>query len=220
MFQSQKHVFWQALIITIIVFSIGVFGGVVLENWRTGQVNYLVSESELNLLDIRLQNQIYSSIKFDCEGAILENLRFADKTYEEAKILERYEKASVITEDLKISHKKYDILRSTLLLNSIVIREKCNSSYSEVVYFYKYNNPSPDIKAKESVFSRLLGELKQNKGNSMLLIPIAADNNLSSVNLFLHLYNVSEKDLPVIIINGKIRINEMENIQDIEKYFK
>jgi hypothetical protein len=105
-------------------------------------------------------------------------------------------------------------------LNSIIIREKCNSSYSEVVYFYKYNNPSRDIKAKESVFSRLLGELKQKKGNSMLLIPIAADNNLSSVNLLLNKYNVSEKDLPIIIINGKIRISEIENIQDLEKYFK
>lgn len=220
MFQSQKHVFWQALIITIIVFTIGVFAGVILENWRTGQVNSLVTESELNLMDIRLQNQIYSSIKFDCKEAVLENMKFADKTYEEAKILERYEKASVITEDLKFTHKKYDILRSTLLLNSILIREKCNSPYSEVVYFYKYNNPGPDIKAEQSVFSRLLSELKQKKGNSMLLIPIAADNNLSSVNLFLNQYNVSEKELPVIVIDGKIKISEIENIQDLEKYFK
>ena len=220
MFTSQKHVFWQALVITIIVFSIGILFGVILENYRTNKVNNLVAESELSLMDIRLQNQIYSSIKFNCENAISENLKFADRTYEEAKLLERYEQATVITDDLKTSHKKYDLLRATLLLNSIIIREKCNSSYSEVVYFYKYNNPDMDLKAKESVFSKLLSELKQNKGDSILLIPIAADNNLSSVNLLLDKYDVSEKDLPIIIINGKTRITEIESIDDLMKRVK
>jgi len=220
MFKSQKHVFWQALIITIVVFSLGIIAGVLLENFRTDKVNYLVANSELNLLDIRLQNQIYSTTKFNCNTAIAENLKFADKTYAEAKILDRYEQASVITEDLRVAHKKYDVLRSTLLLNSIIIREKCNSSYSEVVYFYKYNNPDMDLKAKESVFSKLLSELKANKGDSILLIPIAADNNLSSVNLLLDKYDVSDKDLPIIIINGKTRITEIENIDDLMKRVK
>ncbi|MFA5723513.1 MAG: hypothetical protein WC979_04620 [Candidatus Pacearchaeota archaeon] len=220
MFKSQKHVFWQALIITLVVFSLGIIAGVLLENFRTNQVNSLVVQSELNLLDIRLQNQIYSTTKFNCKMAISENLKFADKTYEEAKTLDRYEKANVITEDLKVAHKKYDLLRSTLLLNSMIIREKCNSSYSEVVYFYQYNNPDMDLKAKESVFSKLLGELKQIKGDSILLIPIAADNNLSSINLLLDKYNVSEEDLPIIIIDGKTRITEIENIDDLKKRIK
>jgi len=220
MFTSQKHVFWQALVITIIVFSIGILFGVILENYRTNKVNNLVAESELSLMDIRLQNQIYSSIKFNCENAISENLKFADRTYEEAKLLERYEQATVITDDLKTSHKKYDLLRATLLLNSIIIREKCNYSYSEVVYFYQYNNPSMEIKAQESVFSKMLGELKQKKGNSMLLIPIAADNNLSSVNLLLNKYNLSQKDLPIVVINGNIKIHEIESIEDLEKQLK
>jgi len=59
MFKSQKHVFWQALIITLVVFSLGIIAGVLLENFRTNQVNFLVVQSVLNLLDIRLQNQIY-----------------------------------------------------------------------------------------------------------------------------------------------------------------
>lgn len=220
MFQSQKHAFWQALVITIIIFSLGVIFGFVLENWRNSRVEFIYKQSEVDLLDVKLQSDIYSQGEFNCNSAVEENIKFADKIYEEAKQMERYQKASVLTEDLKIWHNKYDILRATVLLNSIRIKQKCNSSYYDVIYLYKYNNPDFDILAKESVFSRLLGELKEKKGSSILLLPIAADSNLSSVNLILDKYNVSQKELPIILINGEIKISEIENINDLEKYFK
>lgn len=150
MFKSQKNVFWEALLVTIFVFGVGVLAGVILENWRSSEIVGLYQNSEVNLLDIKLQNEIYSSGKFDCGFAYEENLKFTDKVYEEAKVLEGYEKARRLTENLIIQHKKYDLLRAMLFLNSVKIRENCNLSYDEVVYFYvpNYEEPRLDIKAK------------------------------------------------------------------------
>lgn len=220
MFNSQKNAFWQAFLATILIFGLGIVFGIILENWRTGKIDILYQQSELDLMDIRLQTEIYSSGYFDCNEAIEENIKFADKIYNEAKLLDRYESASEIKDDLSLRHKKYDILRANLLLNSIKIRQKCNSSYYEVVYFYKYNNKALDIQAKQNVFSKLLLQLKEKKGAEVLLIPVSGDSGLSSVNILMGMYGVSEDDLPMIIINGKIKITELETINDLIKIFE
>lgn len=220
MFESQKHVFWQALIVTILIFGLGVFIGVVLENWRTGKINSLYEKSELDLLDIKLQTEIYSLGSFNCDKAVKENVDFADRIFEEAKILGRYEKSNRLTqENLAIQHKKYDLLRTTLLLNSIKIKEKCSNSYYEVVYFYELNDISYDTKAKQNVFSKLLIELKENKGGKVLLIPIAGDNDISAVKILLEKYKINEKELPVILIDRKTKITDVQTIDEFGGYF-
>jgi|SRR3989338_6322353 len=217
MFQSQKHVFWEALLITILIFGIGVFIGVVIENWRTGKINYFYQESEVKLLDIRTQNEIYALGEFECKTAVEENSVFAGRIYEEAKTLERYETAQRLTERLMLEHKKYDVLRALLWINSIKIKKQCNASYYNVVYLYEYVEPSVDTKSKQAVFSRVLSELKQKKGGKIILIPLAGDNNLSSVSLLMNRYNVTEQELPVVLIDEKIKIAELQKVEEIEK---
>ena len=220
MFKSQKHIFWQAFIVTISIFVIGLFFGMVLESWRVNKVDDFYQNSEINLLDVKLQGDIYSQSYFDCEDAINENIKFADRIFEESKILDRYESSNQLTEkDLFFQHKKYDLLRVSLLLNSLEIKEKCNSSYSNVVYFYNYRNPSLKEQAKQNTFSKILVELKKIKGDSIILIPIAANNNITSVDLLLSRYNVSKENLPVILIDDKRKIYELENIDQILRYF-
>ena len=215
---SQKSAFWQAFIVTIIIFGAGVFFGVVLENWRTNEIGDLYQQSELELLDIKLQSEIYSLGNFDCEKAVQENLNFANKIYEEAKQLDKYESASRLTDNLKIHHKRYDLLRTNLLLNSIKIKEKCTNDYYEVVYFYQYNEPSFETKAKQDTFSKLLTELKEEKGYEILLIPIAGDNEISAVNLLLDEYNI--KELPTIMVNRNDKITEIQTSEELSKYFR
>jgi hypothetical protein len=219
MFKSQKNVFWEALLVTVLIFGIGVFMGVVLENWRTSKIGDLYQQSDVELLDIKTQNEIYSLGDFNCEIAIEENLRFADRIYEEARLLDRYEKARRITDTLKLQHRKYDVLRALLWVNSMKIKKRCKADYINVVYIYDYNDPDLDTKAKQSVFSKILSELKENKGSEIILIPLAGDNDLSSVNILMDLYDVAEEELPVILIDEKTKITEVESVEDIEKLF-
>ncbi len=220
MFKSQKNVFWEALVVTLFIFGIGVLLGVILENWRTSEISDLYQRSEVELLDIRLQNEIYSKGEFDCEFAMQENLKFANKIYEEAKILEKYESARRLTKNLIIQHKKYDLLRAMLFMNSIEIRQNCSSSYHNVIYFYlpEYENPRLDLKAKQRTFSKLLGELKQKQGDEVLLIPIAANKDVSSINILLNQYNISREDLPLILIDEEIKITELQKVEELEGY--
>lgn len=216
MLKNQKHVFWQAFIVTVVIFLIGLFMGIILENWRTGKIASLFDQSEVDLMDIRLQTDIYSSDDFNCDFAESEILGFADRIYEEAKLLGRYEKASALTKDILLQHKKYDILRATLLLNSRNIRQKCNSNYYDVVYIYQYNQPSLEIDARQTVFSRLLGELKEKRGGEILLVPMAGDLDISSINLIMNNYGIVKEDLPVIIINGELLIDELTTLEELE----
>ena len=220
MFYSQKHVFWQALLITILIFSLGLIAGFVLENWRTGKIDFFFKKSEVDLLDARIQNEIYSQGKFDCDKAIEENIKFADRIYEEAKLLDRYETASELTNKIQLEHKKYDLLRALLFLNSIQIKEKCNATYYEVVYFYNFDEPDFNKKAKQNVFSAQLRELKELKGKDVLLIPIASNINASSIALLMDKYNLSQEETPIILINRDIKIKEIQNLEDLLKYFR
>ncbi|MDD5191856.1 MAG: hypothetical protein PHH54_00290 [Candidatus Nanoarchaeia archaeon] len=222
MFNSQKHAFWEALLITILIFGIGVFFGVILENWRSSKISDLYDKSEIELLDMRIQDEIYSKGKFNCDIAAEENLNLADKIYGEAKLLERYEGARRITDSLIIQHKKYDLLREMLFLNSMHIKEQCKLPYYAVVYFYipAYEELSLDETSKQQVFSKLLEELKQKRGKDVLLIPIAVNQDISSIQVITNLYNISREDLPVILINEKTKITEVRNIEQIEQYLK
>ena len=220
MFNSQKNVFWQALFVTVLIFGIGIVFGIILEDFRTGKVETLYQNYEISLMDIKLQTDIYSTGNFDCSYAIEENIKLADKIYNESVILDRYEKASTLKNDIVAIHKRYDLLRVNLLLNSIKIKQKCNSTYYDVVYIYLYNTNSLDIQARQNVFSKLLFELKQKKGNEILLIPIAGDNDLSSINIIMNKYKITQENLPAIIINGNKTITKLETIDDLLKNFK
>jgi hypothetical protein len=215
MFKSQKNVFWEALLVTILIFGIGILAGFFLENMRTNQINSLFQQSEIDLLDIRLQNEIYSDLEFNCDIAIEENLNFANRIYEEAQKLEKYLEASRLSEEILIQHKKYDLLRIMLLLNSEKIIQKCNDSYSEVVYFYNLETEELTAKAKQNVFSKILLEVKEKFGGKILLVPVGVSDEVSSINLILDKYNVSRQDLPVILINQEIKITEVENVDQI-----
>lgn len=213
---SQKYTLLYALILTFVVFNIGIFMGYMLESSRVDKINKLYLEAEMELLDQRIQKDAAEIIDFDCDILVEENINFADKVYEEALIIQRYEDANQINPDIIFQHKRYDLLRTLFWINSMRIKEKCNSDYHNIVYFYQYNNPSIEQKSKQRFFSKLLSQIKEKFGNSIMLIPIAADNDISSINLLLDKYEIEE--LPSLLIDEDIKITDLENMEDIEKF--
>ena len=213
---SQKWFFLYALIITFIVFNIGIYMGYKLEASRIDTINDMYLEAEMRLLDQRIQKDAWDIVDLNCDLLFEENIIFGDQIYEEALRIEKYESASRIGDEINLLHKKYDLLRTLFWVNSMKIKQKCDLDYHNVVYFYQYNNVPLEKKAKQQFFSNLLFELKQSKGDKIMLIPIAADNDISSIRLFLDEYGVTE--LPTILIDEEIKITEVENIEDVEKY--
>ena len=216
MLENQKHVFWQALLIAGFIFALGIALGFWLEESRIGRIAGLYAESELDLLDIKIQSDILNLGNVNCDTVGITNLEFADKVYEEAKILSKYDGSARLSDGIKLQHKKYDLLRTILWMNSIKIKKICNSSFSNIVYIYQYDNPSIEISAQQGVLSRYLGDLKEKYGASIMLIPFAGDNNSSSITSLMRYYGV--KTLPAVIVDEMFVVDNANDLNRIENY--
>jgi hypothetical protein len=214
MINNNKNIFWEALLVTIFVFGIGVLDGVWFESLRTVQVSSMYENAELDMLDVKIQSDILNLNILDCEEASKSNINFADKIYSEAITLTQYEDSNQFTDSLIIQHKKYDLLRAQLWINSLKIKEQCNSNYHNLVYFYKYNNPTLEEKAKQLTFSKILEIIKAKYGDKVLLIPIAGDNNITSVDLLMKKYKI--KELPAILIDEKTVVTDTKSVEEME----
>jgi len=216
MIKNQKRIFLYAFLLTFIVFNVGIFMGYMLETSRVDKINTFYLEAEMELLDQRIQKDALELIELDCELLVQENINFADRIFQEALLIQRYEDANRMNEDIVFQHKRYDLLRTLFWINSMRIKEKCNSDYHNVVYFYRFNDPSIEQNSKQRFFSNLLIEIKREYGDKVMLIPIAADNDLPSINLLLKKYDIDE--FPIILIDEEIKITDLENKEDVTKY--
>lgn len=214
---KEKHhmsYFWQALIICIVIFGLGVFLGYLMEAGRVSKIADLYQESEISFLNINVQDKILSSRNFDCNSYLEEITAFADNIYGEAKLLERYDDSAKFTPSLLAQHKKYDLLRAWLWSDLIQFKNKCPSNVSSIVYFYDYKSGSMEKEDLQRVFSKKLEMLKNEKGNSIILIPIAGNMNLSSVNLLIKNYGI--KSFPAVIIDEKKIIYDATGLEILD----
>ena len=68
------------------------------------------------------------------------------------------------------------------------------------------------------MWSRILFDLKQKKGDEIILIPIAADSNLASLDSMTEKFEIEK--YPVVIIDNKEVVYELSSVEDLEVYFE
>ncbi|MGC9309216.1 MAG: hypothetical protein ACP5D2_00790 [Candidatus Nanoarchaeia archaeon] len=214
---NNKHSFWEALIITIFIFGIGILIGLFIENSRSDEVSEMYLKSQINLLDVQLQSQLIERGEIDCDYAVESNINFGDRIYQEAKKLTRYESASRITDSLIQQHRRYDLLRTLFWVNSINIKEECNHPFHTIVYLYSYEPDNSEKKQTQAVFSRYLEQLKQEKGNEIVLIPIATNLDITYINLLMNKYNITSEELPLVLVDENDKVRSIDNLKDIQQ---
>ena len=219
MVKNTKNVFWEALLITMVVFILGILLGIAYEGSNLDRINDYYAVSEISLMDILALNDIMQMDDISCENLIQSNLDFADRIYEEARLLEKYEEAGKVSDNFKMAHKKYDLMRTFLWANTIKISDKC-SNISSVVYLYEFETRDLTKKATQNVWGKILYDLKQEFGEKIVLIPIAADSNLASLNTLLRKYNINLTDYPVVIINNEHIVDVLSTIEDLKSYLE
>lgn len=212
---NNKHVFWIAFVFTAIIFIIGLIFGFFLESYRSDKVEISLLYSEVNLLDEQIREQIPSNFNVSCQDIRDSTFNFADKIYGEALKLENYDSSSKFLDSLYILHKRYDILRMMLWSESIDVKKRCSYNFHTLVYLYEYNTEDIDTNSKQAFFSNLLIDLKNNHDKELLLIPIAANMDLESVNMVVKSYNITE--YPVIIIDEQKIVKEVLTLNELEK---
>ena len=68
---------------------------------------------------------------------------------------------------------------------------------------------------KQNVFSKYLEELKDDYGNKIILIPIARNMDLISVELLTKNYGVKGAS---VIVDESLIVTELEDLSEIEEY--
>jgi len=212
---NKKRVFWEALLLTLIIFILGMLIGAGFERGKLDEIEQYYTKSEILFMDLFALNERIDSDN-TCEVLINSNIQLADNIYAEAFILEKYEDAGKITEGLKLAHRKYDMLRTYLWMNTIDISEKCEGEFDSVVYLYQYETDDLAVKATQNVWAKVLFNLKQEKGNEIVLIPIAVDSDLVSLDALLGGFEISR--YPVVIINEEFVVEELSSVEDLNIY--
>ena len=106
-------------------------------------------------------------------------------------------------------------MKTELWLNSILLNKKCNNSFHTLVYLYSQNyNKAKE--AEQQAISNVLKEIKDEKGNEVILLPIAGDLGIEIVSMQMKIYNVTY--LPSIIIDEKTVLESFQSKEAIEKY--
>ena len=214
MLKSKKHVFWEALIITIVIFLAGIFLGILIETGNSNKISNLYLQSEISLTDAMATSRLTEDFNFDCNAIKQGNIDFANRIYEEAQLLEKYEKSGKLTESMKLLHKKYDLLRTLLWTSNQNSLERCNN-YNLIVYLYEYETEDITKKAIQNVWSKIVLDIKiQNEDT--LLLPIAVDQNLTSLNLLINKHKITQ--FPTLIINNDKIIYNLESTASIEPF--
>lgn len=207
----QTSVFWKAGILTIIIFGLGILLGYTLESGRISEIESEFKQVEIEWADAKLQSLYYQTLEFDlCEAAIDENLKFADKVYQQGLKLERYEESNKMDQRIKLEHQRYSLLKTEFLLNSILLKNKCFADYVNLIYFYK-KEPNLQEKSSQRVQSVILTEIKEILGPKVMLIPLATDLDISIINILTKSYNITIA--PTLIIENQ----KFEGIQSQEE---
>ena len=212
MLKSRKHVFWEALIMTIVIFLAGIFLGILIETSNSSKISNLYLRSEISLTDAMTTLRLTEDFSFNCDVIKQNNINFADQIYKEAKLLEDYEESGKLTDSMKLLHRKYDLLRTLLWTSNQKSLERCDN-YNLIVYLYEYETEDIAKKATQNVWSKIIFDVKiQNEDT--LLLPIAVDQNLTSLNLLIDEYNVTQ--FPALIINNEKVLYDLENTASVE----
>lgn len=212
--KTRSRIFFEALVLTLLILVIGFSIGYYVESYRISNIQEQFQEFEISALDLRIQSDYFQNLNpSECNTALQENLNFADRIYNEGLTLERYETLNELRGNLLNEKKKYVLLKTELWLNSILLKEKCNADYHTIVYFYS-QNPDAVKEAEQAAISKTLKELKESYGNKIILLPIAADLGLSSVDTQINTYKVTY--LPSILIDERVTLNGFHSKQEIE----
>jgi hypothetical protein len=206
------------MILTIIIFFIGIFFGMWLDQLRIEGLRRKIEEVVIAWEDAKLQNLYFLTFPFkdQCESVIKQNIEFSDRVYYTiGKMLEEYEKVNKFSPELVSEKQKYVMLKLQFWLNSIYLKKRCNATYVNVVYFYSHYTKDLVLQQKQEAQSVVLLELKEEYGNKMLLIPLPIDMNITTIEVIKSNFNITIA--PTILINEEIKLVGLQSKEKLKK---
>lgn len=132
---SKKYAL--ALILTIVVFSVGIFVGMFFEDLRLNNSEKMILEEKANLQSLQLQQRYIESKLTDCEtlNTILESNTF-QLTKKMGRVIDYNKNAVFNQEGLRLQLQDYFLTEIQFMLLSEEIDKKCSQDNLKIIYFY------------------------------------------------------------------------------------
>lgn len=210
----SKDKYIIAGILTLLVFSLGLTLGIILEEQRYNRADEINQEQQANYISLQLQYLMLSTFESQENCPVLfTSLKTTidDLSGSLSKIIDYEKETSINSDDYLLISRRYtlDNLRYWLLANEA--KESCDLDIVTLLYFYSDECPScPNQGTILTYFKKLLGD-------SLLVFPINIDlrNEEPMVEVMMSLYNVTK--YPTLIIadekyEGVIKTEELQEI--------
>ncbi len=196
----SKEKYIMAGILTLLIFSLGLTLGIILENQRYNLVEEVNSEQEVTYLSLQLQQLYLNAFRDEHSCPILSAaLKKAVVDLDEtlSRVIAHEEEQDVSSKRKEIVQRRYvlDNLRYWLLAQES--RQQCQLDIAPIIYFYTEDCPScPNQGTILSYFKNLFGE-------RVLVFPInlALREQEPMIGVITSLFSVDK--YPTIIVNGK-----------------
>ena len=98
----------------------------------------------------------------------------------------------------------------------MVLKEKCDADYDILLYFYMDSTEDLDIKAQQNTVSRVLGDIKEQYGPNLILIPLAADMDISVISILLETHNV--QSFPSVWVDSGVVLQGVYSLEEISSF--
>lgn len=214
----MRKVFLKTFALTVLVFIIGFYAGILFDNLRLEEIKSRLTEIDNLWNDVRLlqsfTQRMIDNKSLDCSILLRENLIAGDKIYQEGQKVEEYEKANRFTPTIFVEKERYALLDLQFWLNSIDMKKICNASYSTVIYFYSQNNKT----VEQGFQDKVLLDLKEKCGPQIIYITFPSDMGITTLNVIRDIYNIEK--LPAIMINESMVLYSPISTRELEKYVK
>lgn len=211
--EHYRSLFISTVILTTVVFVIGVFVGYWIDRSRTGDVVNTFRINELDAQSYQIEQEFFELFgEYSCELASRRLSEMAHDLGEIGYYLVGYEKNSLFQrDDYDYLLRKYflmEVRTYTLFMN---MKKSCKSDDIIILYFF---DPEDQLSVRQG---NVLDVLVKGYGNlSVFSLNTKYEGDLLVNSVKLH-YNVTQA--PTLIINDKQRIEGFATKDELEKIF-
>jgi len=184
----SKHV--AVLLITILIFFIGILLGTLLNRNKVDLVKEISEELRINTMSSEVEFMILAD-----NPCTLSNLTFLSDELHELSLKVEHMENQLSSENKDVQELKnfYSIIQLRHWKLMTTIKEECKNEATNIVYFYSNKGDCPEC--REQGF--ILSYLKRTENINIYSIDINTNNN--AVRTLKKLYNI--KTAPTLIIN-------------------
>ena len=192
-FSKKKYL--AAFVITLLVFTLGLLLGSLIENAQVKDSRAIILQEKANLQSLQLQQKYIETGEVSCEvleGIITHNI---DNLGDKISHIESYSKRGIFNDkEFRMSLREYFLTEIQFLITLEQIEQECGKKVVKILYFYD-DEPTNQ--------GAILDYLKRKFGSEILIFSFDSNfNEEPMINILMRSYNVTE--FPSVVIDGNL----------------